>query len=278
LGGRWNLAGWQWLFVLEGGFTVFVGFLMFKFVPERPGDVSWLSLEEKVWLLQNLAEEAELISATQRAGFWRIITNRRVLLLAYIYLANITTNLGIAFFLPLILRSMGATVREANYISAIPYIAGVAGILLFGALADKFKANRITILVTSLMVAAIGLGGAGLVSASITDATFFGSGPLALAFTSIFFIALSSLGVYGTKAPFWPLPSLFLTGSAAAIGIGLINSVGNLGGFLGPYIVGWIQSTTHTYYMALYALAAIAGSAALAALCFGYMERMPNAK
>ena len=266
LSGLWGFKGWQWLFLLEGFVSVLLAFIMFAILPDRPEHVLWLNTQEKSWLLGELKKEAQVIRGVQKIGIARAFSDPRVLILAYNYLANTTTNLGIAYFLPLIVKSMGATVRQANYISAIPYVAGVVGILLFGILSDRFKQNRQFILICTLIISGVGLAGAGLINASVWTTGLFGAGPLAISYASIVLVALAAIGIYGTKAPFWPLPSMFLTGSAAAAGIGVINSIGNLGGFVGPYMVGWVKDTTHSYATALYFLAGIAFSAVLAAL------------
>jgi nitrate/nitrite transporter NarK len=193
-------------------------------------------------------------------GLRKAFSDPSVLLLAFIYLANITTNLGIAFFLPLIVKELGVTTRQTNYISAIPYLTGMAGIYFFGMLSDRFKNRRRLILVLCLSLSVIGLAGAGFV-----NAISFG-GALTSAYVSIGLVSVGAVGIYGTKAPFWPLPSLFLTGSAAAGGIAFINSIGNLGGFIGPFAVGWVKDTTHSYTWALYTLAGFGLIAVLAAL------------
>ena len=255
-----GLKGWQWLFIMEGAATMVLGAAMLFLLPDRPSSAKWLSTEQKDWLVSTLTAEANKISATNGMGLRKAFCDPSVLLLSLIYLANITTNLGIEFFLPLIVKALGATTKQANYISAVPYLAGMVGIYVFGVLSDRFKEKRRSIMVLTLSIAVVGLAGAGFV-----NAISFG-GALTSAYVSVGLVSIAAVGIYGTKAPFWPLPSLFLTGSAAAGGIAFINSIGNLGGFIGPFAVGWVKDTTHSYSWALYALAGFGLIAVIAAL------------
>jgi ACS family tartrate transporter-like MFS transporter len=127
-------------------------------------------------------------------------------------------------------------------VTAIPYTVGTIGMLLWGASSDRWDERRWHYCVACLL-AAVGLVGAGL----------FGSSFLALAFMSV-----ATIGLYGSKPAFWPMPSTFLTGTAAAGGIALVNSIGNLGGYVGPFIVGWIKDATGSFEAGLYFLAASA--------------------
>lgn len=258
--GAYGIEGWQWLFILEGAPTVVLGCLMYFLLPDRPQSAKWLSLDQKEWITSTLKAEADKIRVTGGVALRKAFFDPSVLLLSLIYLGNITTNLGIAFFLPLIIKSLGVTTKQTNYISAIPYVTGMIGIFIFGSLSDRFKERRRLILAISLVISFVGLAGAGFV-----NAISFG-GPLASSYVSIGMVSVAAIGIYGAKAPFWPLPSLFLTGSAAAGGIAFINAIGNLGGFIGPFAVGWMKDTTHSYSFALYALASFGLMATLATL------------
>jgi MFS family permease len=259
--GIWGLKPWQWLFILEGLPTVLLSLALLIFLPDHPGEAKFLSPEEKAWLNGKLAEEGRSIRARHDIGGLAALKDRRVLALSFIYFANITTNLGIAFFLPQIIKGMGASDFEANTISAIPFAFGIGGVILFGLLADRMHASRKALVVVTLVIAAIGLCGAGFL------------GPT---YAAVALIALANFGIYGLKGPFWPLPSMFLTGTAAAGGIALINSVGNLGGFVGPFILGTVKDATHSYGIALYVLAGFAIAAALVALLLDTPSTVPD--
>jgi nitrate/nitrite transporter NarK len=248
---EWGLKPWQYLFIIEGLPTVLLAFAVLKFLPGRPADAAWLTAEEKIWLEEKLASENRSIAAKHRVEGLAALRDPRVLALAFIYFANLSTVLGITFFLPQIIKGMGATDKDANLISALPTMLGVVGVLLFGWLADHFKQRRKALLLLALTISTIGLAGAGLI------------GPT---YAALVLIGFANFGIYGVKGPFWPLPSMFLTGTAAASGIALINSVGNLGGFAGPFLLGYVKDHTGSYAMGLYMLAGLAAAAAIVTL------------
>lgn len=251
MGNAGGLAPWQWLFIIEAAPTVLLALVVFHWLPDRPRDAKWLNTKEREWLETSIAAETQRIEAGQPLSLVGALADRRVLALSFIWFANLTTNLGIAFFLPNIIVGLGATPAEANYISAVPFVCGVGGVLAFGYLADSFPACRRHLLIVALLMSAFGLGAAGFV------------GPTSV---SIALIGVAAVGIYGVKGPFWPMPSLFLTGTAAAGGIGLINSIGNLGGFVGPYMMGRVKELTGSYSVALYTLAALSTAALLVLL------------
>jgi ACS family tartrate transporter-like MFS transporter len=139
---------------------------------------------------------------------------------------------------------------ETGFIMSVPYIGGCIGMLTIGYLSDRFK-ERKWHLITSLMIIALGLGTAGWLGSTIG---------------AIVAICAAAVGIMGSKGPFWPLPSAYLSGAGAAAGIALINSVGNLGGFVGPYIIGWTKQLTNTFTSGLYALALVAFTGAVVTL------------
>jgi MFS family permease len=259
--GVWGLKPWQWLFVLEGLPTVLLSLAILFFLPGHPGEATFLTDEEKAWLQTTLAGEERSIRARHDIGGLAALKDRRVLALSFIYFANITTNLGIAFFLPQIIKAMGASDVQANTISAVPFAFGILGVMLFGWLADRVQAHRRALVVATLVISAAGLAGAGLLGPS---------------YAAVALIALANFGIYGLKGPFWPLPSMFLTGTAAAGGIALINSVGNLGGFVGPFILGTVKDATHSYSIALYVLAGFAAAAALVTVLLHTPSTVPG--
>lgn len=259
--GIWGLKPWQWLFILEGLPTVLLSVAMLIFLPDHPDEAAFLSIDEKAWLKSRLAAEGRSIRARHDISGLKALVDRRVIALSFVYFANITTNLGIAFFLPQIIKGMGATDVQANTISAFPFVFGILGVVVFGWLADRMQANRKNLVVAALVISAAGLAGAGLLGPS---------------YTAVVLIALANFGIYGLKGPFWPLPSMFLTGTAAASGIALINSVGNLGGFVGPYILGSVKDATHSYSIALYVLAGFAAVATLVSLLLNTPSTVPS--
>ena len=237
-----GLKGWQWLFIIEGVPTVLFGLVFLTVMPDKPRDAKWLSAEERSWLQNTIDSEHKAVAAVHGTSVLRAFADPRLIALAFIYFANTTANLGLAFFLPQILKGLGLSDMQTGLMTSVPYIFGTLGILIFGYVSDKYKERRWT------LFAALALTGFGLIAAGLMTGSLLAVGVMAIA----------AVGIYGTKAPFWPLPSLFLTGSAAAGGIALINSIGNLGGFVGPYVVGWIRDVTKSYEAGLYFLGGLA--------------------
>lgn len=238
----YGLKGWQWLFLIEGVPTILFGFVFLAIMPNRPRNATWLSAEEREWLQAAIDREHMAVAAAHGTNILRAFGDLRLLTLAFIWFVNNTVSLGLVFFLPLILKGLGLSDMQTGLMTSVPYIFGTLGILAFGFVSDKYKERRWT-LFTALNLTGFGLVAAGLMSGSL----------LAVAG-----MALAAVGIYGMKAPFWPLLSLFLTGSAAAAGIALISSIGSLGGFVGPYAVGWIREVTHSYEGGLYFLGGLA--------------------
>ena len=245
-----GFKGWQWLFLIEGAPTILLAIIVLMALPDRPRDARWLANDQKQWLEETLNKEQTAVEATHAMSFWRTFIDPRVLGLSFIYFANLTTNLGLAFFLPQMIKEIGFGVVQSGLVTSIPYVLGAIGALLWGYFSDRYKERRISLFL-ALVVSAVGLAGA----------AFLGNTLGAVAWMSV-----AAIGIYGAKAPFWPLPSMFLTGSAAAGGIALINSVGNLGGFAGPYIMGWVKDATGNFKAGLYVLAGFGIAAAVVTL------------
>jgi ACS family tartrate transporter-like MFS transporter len=160
-------------------------------------------------------------------------------ILSAIWFGNLTASYGITFFLPQIVKSLGLSDLATGLMTAIPYIIGAVGMLLWSRSSDR-RSERRWHYAVACVLGAIGLVGAGVLSGS---------------FWALAAMAVATVGLYGSKPAFWPLPSMFLSGTAAAGGIALLNSIGNLGGFLGPYAVGWIKDSTGSFEIGLYFLA-----------------------
>jgi ACS family tartrate transporter-like MFS transporter len=250
MGGIAGFKGWQWLFLIEGAPTILLAVIVLLVLPDRPRDAGWLADDQKQWLEETLDKEQKAVQATHGMSFWRTFIDPRVLGLSFIYFANLTTNLGLAFFLQQMIKEIGFGTVQSGLVTSIPYVLGAIGALAWGYFSDRYNERRKSLFL-ALVVSAVGLAGA----------AFVGNKLPAVAWMSV-----AAIGIYGVKAPFWPLPSMFLTGSAAAGGIALINSVGNLGGFAGPYIMGWVKDATGSFKAGLYVLAGFGIAAAIVTL------------
>jgi D-galactonate transporter len=250
LDGIGGLAGWQWLYLLEGGPTIVMAVVVWFVLPDKPRDAKWLTPAERDWLQKTIDAEQHDVQAAHGVSLLRVFGDWRVWGLSFVYFANTTTNLGLAFFLPQILKGLGLSTMQVGLYTAIPYTVGTIGILVWSYVSDRMNERRINLTLAMTLIG-IGLIGAGMLGGSLVSVAFFSA---------------AAIGIYGAKAPFWPLPSMFLSGSAAAAGIAMINALGNLGGFVGPYMVGWIKDSTGSFDAGIYTLSAFGFAAAAATL------------
>jgi ACS family tartrate transporter-like MFS transporter len=242
-----GLHGWQWVFIIEALPAVLLAFVVLKLMTDRPAIAKWLNSDEKEWLESELKVERAKIETAGRLSLLRALTDRRVLTLALIYFTSVIASYGITFFLPQIVKGLGHSNFVTGLLTAIPYVIGVIGLICWGHSSDRHKERRWHLIVAST-VAAIGLAG----TAFLTGSAW-----------ALVTMSVAAIGLYGSRASFWPMPSLFLTGAAAAGGIALINSIGNLGGYVGPFIVGWIKQSTGSFEMGVYFLAGCAFTSAV---------------
>ncbi len=247
--GTLGLKGWQWVFILEALPAVLLALVVLKVMTDRPAVASWLSSDEKAWLEGELQNERRIVESQGKLSLWSALADPRVLTLSFIYLTSTTANYGIVFFLPQIVKGLGISNSQTGFVSAIPWVIGMIGLLLWGWSSDRSRERRWHLIV-AIMVGSTGL----------TMAGWFGS-----TYAGLAGITIAVVGLYGSRTAFWPMPSMFLTGTAAASGIALINATGNLGGYVGPFVVGWIKDSTQSFEMGLYFLAGFSLLGALAA-------------
>ena len=246
MGGVLGLKGWQWVFILEALPALLLTFVVWRHMIDRPADAKWLSADERAWLESELLAERTQVESFGHMSLWRALTDRRVLVLSMIWMTSVTAGYGIVFFLPQIVKGLGHSNLMTGALTAIPYSVGILGLLWWGYSSDRRNERRWHFIV-AMSVAGVGLVGA----AWLRDS-----------YGAIIAMCVATVGLYGSRPPFWPMPTRFLTGAAAAAGIALINSIGNLGGYIGPFIVGWIKDSTKSFEMGLYFLAACAFASA----------------
>jgi MFS family permease len=240
LSGAMKLAGWQWLFLSEGIPSILVGFLVIFYLDSSIAEAKWLTPEEKALLARNL--EAEDKHKTEHK-LVDAFTSGKVWVLCGIYFTLMIGLYGIAFWLPTIVKAFGLKgYLRVGLITAIPYGVAVIGMILLSNHSDKTGERRLH------YVANVVVGAVGLVLSGV-----FASNPV----LAIIFLSMGTLGVIGSMPLFWPLPSAFLAGTAAAAGIGIVNSVGNLGGYVGPNIPIWARHFSSDSSAALYIIAGI---------------------
>jgi len=257
LDGIWGFAGWKWMFLAEAAPTVTIGCLLPFILTDRPDHARWLAAGERAWLTATLARERHQIEAKRTVGLLESFWNPQVLLLSLNYFGIVTASLGLLIFLPQIVKQLGITNMQVGWVAMIPYVCGSVSMVVFGWISDH-TAERRWNLFTACAIAAIGLMIAG---ASVGT------------WWSLVGMSIAAIGLYGTKGTFWAVPSMFLTGTAAAASFAWINSLGNLGGFFGPTIVGWVRDRTGSFAGGLYVLA---GFALLAAAVAAFWLQVPK--
>jgi MFS transporter, ACS family, tartrate transporter len=229
-----GVASWRWLFILEGIPAVVLGFLTYFVLPSRPSEAQFLTGEEKEWLQAELEREDRMKFQRGRQSALEGITNPRVWHLVAIYFAMMIGSYTLSFFAPQLVKSLSKEFSNSliSHLVVIPYLAALGGMIFVGRSSDRRMERRYHAAI-SLVVGGIG---------------FLSLGWIHSPFVTVALLSLLAVGYCSSLSPFWAIPSEFLTGFSAASGIAVINSVGNLGGFAGPYAVGFINQRTGNLY------------------------------
>jgi MFS transporter, ACS family, tartrate transporter len=240
LDGLFGLRGWQIMYIAEAIPTVLIGVVTFFLLTDKPEQARFLSGEEKTWLTEKLRSERRAKDAVRTFSLWEAMYNPKVLLLSLNYLGIVTASLGMLFFIPQIIKSLGDfSNMTVGWLTMIPYICGGISMVVWGYISDHMNERRWNLL------GACVVSTAGLVIAGMTMGTWW----------ALVGMSIAAIGFYGSKGPFWSMPPMFLTGMAAAGAIAWINSLGNLGGFFGSWYVGFMKDLTGSYAGGLYGLA-----------------------
>jgi MFS transporter, ACS family, tartrate transporter len=240
LDGLLGMQGWQWLFLLEGIPSVIVGVLVLVLLPDRPRDAKWLPPDEREWLEATIAAERSHPSVGHGASLRKALGNPVVWSLGATYFLLIVALYGFALWLPQLIKATGEfTNFEVGLITAVPYAVAAVGMVLVGRRSDR-TAERYLHLAFPALAGAVGF---------IAVTRIGSTGPLLAALT------LTAFGVLAWLGPFWALPTAFLREQAAAGGIALINSIGAVGGFVGPFLLGAVKQRTGSFTWGLLTLA-----------------------
>ncbi len=261
MNGVGGLQGWQWLFIIEAAPAIVLGFVTYFYLTDRPADAHWLQPDERAWLGNRLEGERRQREAAQTLSVGQAILNPRVLGLALVYFGMVACNYGVGFWLPQIIKQFGLTNAMTGWVTAIPYAIGAAFMVWYGRRSDT-KIERKGHCAIALVIAAAGISASTLTS----DPTL-----TMIAFT------IGACGVFGALPVFWTLPTAVLSGSAAAAGIAVINSIGNLSGFAGPYAMGWIKDATGSFTGGLLLIASFAIVAMGIVLALGHDHALEKA-
>jgi ACS family tartrate transporter-like MFS transporter len=239
LDGVMGLKGWQWLFILEGIPSVVLGLVTWFYLTDRPEKANWLSAEQKAWLSSRLKAENAAKESVHRLTLAQALSSPKVIALSLIYFGFVGALYGMQFWLPQIVKAFGLTNAQTGFVTAIPYLFGTIAMIFWARHSDDTR-ERVAHVGGPLLLTAIALGVCGY----ITEPT-----------TTMLALTVAAIGVFCTFAVFWTLPTAWLSGTAAAGAIALINSIGNLAGFGGPYLVGWVKEASGSTSTALLVLA-----------------------
>jgi MFS transporter, ACS family, tartrate transporter len=253
LGINWlGLRGWSWLFILEGAPAVIFGVVTLFYLTDRPKQAHWLPADECDWITAELESEKKVKLQSNPLRVFAAFRHREVLLLALGYFLIVTSAYGLTFWLPtLVKRASGYSNLGVGFLTAIPWCLALLGMVLNGWSSDRTGERRWHTAVPMIF------GAMGLLFGALLEQR---------SAIAIAMLCLACAGLNSYLPVFWTLPTRFLTGSAAAASIGLINSVGNLGGFFGPYITGYINTATGSFYGGLIYLCCSAVAASLVIL------------
>ncbi len=234
LGIHWfGLAGWRWLFILEGLPAIIFGIVTIFYLTDRPHQARWLPEDERLWLNAELEKEKQAKLEAHSLNVWQALRHREVILMTLCVFCMASTVYGFNFWLPTIIKqASGSSNSTVGLISALPYCVGLIAILLIGWSSDRTGERRWHTAL-SMLIASIGLAAGILFRDQLTVA--------------VAMFCVAAIGMYGYLPGFWALPTSFLSGTAAAASIGLINSVGNLGGLAGPSVVGYVSKVTNSF-------------------------------
>lgn len=255
-----GLGSWRWLLILEGLPAIVLGFFTYFVLPSHPDDAKFLTQGEREWLRTELAREEQQKLQRQRSSAWEGLTNGRVWHLVAVYFGIMIGGYTMSFWMPQLVKSLSSEYSNSlvGYLVMIPYVAAFFGMILVSRSSDRRLERRYHVASTLLV------GGSAYLAMSGAHSPFL----------SVALFVFLAVGYCSSLSPFWALPSEFLTGFSAASGIALINSIGNLGGFVGPYAVGFLNQRTGNLHGGL----AFAGAfMLLAAMLVVWLPKKPQA-
>ncbi|WP_025096225.1 MFS transporter [Acinetobacter soli] len=236
-----GLAGWQWMFLIEAFPAVILGVVVFFYMTDRPEKATWLKQDEREWLVHTMQLENAGKDKQQHHSIIRGLANPRVLALAMVYFGTSAGLYTLGIWAPQIIKELGVSSMTVGLLNAIPPVVSVIAMILWSRHSDKTNERTWHVALACLIAAT------GLVIAASTNSML---GLIAS-------LTIVNVGISCSKPPLWSMPTVFLSGTAAATGIATINSIGNLGGFAGPAMIGWVKDQTGSFTGGLYFVAGL---------------------
>jgi MFS transporter, ACS family, tartrate transporter len=255
--GLLGLSGWQWMFIVEAIPAVLLGVVVLFYMTDRPEQAKWLRDDERTWLVSTMKTEAAKKSGTASHSVWRGLADLRVIALSLVYFGTSAGLYTLGIWAPQIIKEFGLSSLQIGFLNALPGIVAVVVMVLWARHSDR-TGERTWHVVGACVLAAAGLMLAGFAGTVVA---------VLLALT------LVNIGISSAKPPLWSMPTMFLSGSAAAAGIATINSIGNLGGFVGPAMIGWIKDLTGSFQGGLYFVAGLLVLSAVLTLVLARSQR-----
>lgn len=261
--GGQGLSGWQWMFIIEAVPALVLSAVVLFRLTDYPRQATWLEPAQRDWLAGRMAaEEATRAAAGAAHSVWKTMTHPLVLLLGLVYFSVVCMNYMLGFFLPTIIRDFGLSNLQTGFAAAVPALVGAISMVAWGLRSDRSNERKWH------LVFALAVGCSCFAAAALAQSPW-----LVMACFSV-----AAFGIYGSQPVFWTLPGMFLSGSAAAAGIAIINAMANLSGFMGPFVMGWVKTTTGNYTGGLLLAACLAGLSALTVAVVKRERFMPGAE
>lgn len=249
-----GLHGWQWMFLIEAFPSLIMTFAVLYYLTDRPIDAHWLEPQERQWLQDRLDRERADRQRILDLSWFRAMMDWRVIALGLVYMGCNIPQYGLSFFLPQIVKAFGVSNVMAGFITAVPYLVGAIGMIVWGMHSDRASERKWHAVIAFLFIIV------GLSLASVTGNPTI----------KMLFLCIAGFGFFAVLPIFWTLPTAFLSGAGAAAGIAAVNSIGNLGGYLGPQAFGLLRDQTGSDVAGLIFLAGCAFVGMLIVLLLGY--------
>jgi len=259
--GALGLAGWQWMFLVEALPAVVLGVVTVFYMTDRPARARWLPEDERGWLVRAIDAEAAPRDPAAGRSSWRGLVDPRVLALSLVYFGTSAGLYTLGIWAPQIIAQLRVSSMTVGFLNMIPPAVSVVAMVVWARHSDR-SGERSWHVVGACLLASAGLVVAGRTGSSV--------GPVIMALTVV------NIGISCAKPPLWSMPTAFLSGSAAATGIATINSIGNLGGFVGPSMIGWIKQRTGSFAGGLYFVAGLLVVSAVVTLAIARRANAPD--
>ena len=246
-----GFRGWQWVFITEAIPALILSIVVLMVLKDTPAEATWLAPDEREWLVARQAAEQRQREASHKMSVLQVLKNPRVLLLGIGGFGIAYSTYGIVYFLPQIVKQFGLTNMQTGFVSAIPFLVAALGMIWYGQRSDRVLERRSHCAIAFLLCAI------GLVATALLPSPAL----------RLIALCVAAFGAWSTLPVFWAMPTAFLSGAAAAAGVAYINSIANIAGFVGPFIMGWIKDATGSFDGGLLVIASVTIGAAIAVLC-----------